>query len=327
MWRIGLAVVLALGLSLASLTVEAQKVEKAARVAVLSPGPGPASSSNSLVAFRQRLQEIGYVEGRNLAIEWRFVGGDSRRLPEVAAELVRLNVDVIVSINTLAAQASKAATARIPIVFVQVADMAGSELVQSLARPGGNVTGLVSNTRELSGKRLELLKEALPRVTNVGVLRDSNRTTGLIFRDMDEASHQLGLRLMDLAIHGRDELQSAIDDGAKSHVGALFVIDGVAIATLHASILQFAGKKHLPVISQFREFVKAGGLMAYGPDLPEMYRRAAMYVDKILKGAKPTNLPVEQPTKFELVINLKTAKALGLTIPPSVLARADEVTQ
>src|SRR5262245_7371114 len=230
MWRIGLAVVLALGLSLASLTVEAQKVEKAARVAVLSPGPGPASSSNSLVAFRQRLQELGYVEGRNLAIEWRFVGGDSRRLPEVAAELVRLNVDVIVSINTLAAQASKAATARIPIIFVQVADMAGSDLVQSLARPGGNVTGLVSNTRELSGKRLELLKEAVPHVTTIGILRDSNPTAGLIFRDMDVASRQLGLHLTDLVIRSRDEVQRAIEDGAKHHVGALFVIDGVTIA-------------------------------------------------------------------------------------------------
>ena len=327
MWRIGLAVVLALGLSLASLTVEAQKVEKAARVAVLSPGPGPASSSNSLVAFRQRLQEIGYVEGRNLAIEWRFVGGDSRRLPEVAAELVRLNVDVIVSINTLAAQASKAATARIPIIFVQVADMAGSDLVQSLARPGGNVTGLVSNTRELSGKRLELLKEALPRVTNIGVLRDSNPTTGLIFHDMDGASHQLGLRLTDLAIRDRDGLQPALEAGGKAHIGALFVIDGVTIAAFRAPILEFTRGKRLPVVAQFREFVEAGGLMAYGPSLPEMYRHAATYVDKILKGAKPADLPVEQPTKFELVINLKTAKALGLTIPQSVRLRADHVIE
>jgi putative ABC transport system substrate-binding protein len=234
---------------------------------------------------------------------------------------------VIVPINTPAAQATKKATARIPVVFVQVADTAGSDLVQSLARPGGNVTGLVSNSRELSGKRLELLKEALPRVTNIGVLRDANPTSGLIFRDMDAASRQLGLRLTDLAIRGRDELARALESGGKPHIGALFVIDSATIATLHGLILELARGKHLPVISQFRQFVEAGGLMAYGPSLPEMYRRAATYVDRILKGAKPGDLPVEQPTKFELVINLKTAKALGLTIPPSLLRRADEVIQ
>jgi putative ABC transport system substrate-binding protein len=311
----------------APLAAGAQQAEKAARVAVLSQAPGPASSWRVLEAFRQRLRELGYIEGRNLAIEWRFTDGNVERLPEFAAELVRLNVDVIVPINTTAAQAAKTATARIPIVFVQVADTTGSDLVQSLARPGGNVTGLVSNTRDLSGKRLELLKEALPHVTKVGILRDSNRTADLIFRDMDTASHQLGLGLTDLAIRSRDELQGAIKDGAKHHVGVLFVIDGAMIAALRAPILELARGKHLPVISQFREFVEAGGLMAYGPNLPEMYRRAATYVAKILRGAKPADLPVEQPTKFELVINLKTAKALGLTIPPSLLGRADEIIQ
>jgi len=260
-------------------------------------------------------------------IEWRFIAGNIGRLPEVVAELVRLDVDVIVPINTLAAQATKQATAKIPIVFLQVADLAGSDLVQSLARPGGNVTGLVSNTRELSGKRLELLKEALPRITTIGILRESNPTAELVFRDMDVASHQLGLRLTDLAIRSRDELQRAIEDGAKHHVGALFVIDGVTIAAARVPILELAHGKRMPVISQFREFVEAGGLMAYGPSLREMYRRAATYVDKILKGAKAADLPVEQPTKFELVINLETAKALGLTIPQSVLLRADQVIE
>jgi putative tryptophan/tyrosine transport system substrate-binding protein len=184
----------------------------------------------------------------------------------------------------------------------------------------------VSNTRELSGKRLELLKETLPRVTNIGVLRDSNPTTALIFRDMDAASHQLDLRLTDLIVRSRDELHRAIEDGTKHRVGALFVIDGVTIAAIQAPILELARGKRIPVISQFREFVVAGGLMAYGPSLPEMYRRAAAYVDKILKGAKPGDLPVEQPTEFELVINLKTAMALGL-IPPSLLARADQVIE
>jgi ABC-type uncharacterized transport system substrate-binding protein len=327
MRRIGLAVVLALNLLLAPPGVRAQPAAKSARVAVLSPGPGPASSWSVLEAFRQRLQELGHVEGRNLTIEWRFIAGNIGRLPEVVAELVRLDVDVIVPINTLAAQATKQATAKIPIVFVQVADLAGSDLVQSLARPGGNVTGLVSNTRELSGKRLELLKEALPRVTTIGILRDANPTTELIFRDMDVASHQLGLRLTDLAIRSRDELQRAIEDGAKHHVGTLFVIDGVTIAAARVPILELARGKRMPVISQFREFVEAGGLMAYGPSLREMYRRAATYVDKILKGAKPGDLPVEQPTRFELVINLKTAKALKLKIPQTLLLQADQLIE
>ena len=275
---IGLAVII-VSLVFAPPSVRAQSAEKSARVAVLSPGPGPASSWSVLEAFRQRLQELGHVEGRNLTIEWRFITGNVARLPEVAAELARLNVDVIVPINTPAAQAVKQATAKIPIVFVQVADMAGSDLVQSLARPGGNVTGLVTNTRELSGKRLELLKETLPRVTNIGVLRDSNPTTALIFRDMDAASRQLDIRLTDLIVRSRDELHRAIEDGTKHRVGALFVIDGVTIAALQAPILELARGKRVPVISQFREFVEAGGLMAYGPSLQEMYRRAATYVD------------------------------------------------
>src|SRR4030095_2042000 len=231
---------LMLGTLSTPLAAEAQPAAKSVRVAVLSPGPGPASSWSVLEAFRQRLQELGHVEGRNLTIEWRFIAGNIGRLPEVVAELVRLDVDVIVPINTLAAQATKQATAKIPIVFVQVADLAGSDLVPSLARPGGNVIGLVSNTRELSGKRLELLKEALPRVTTIGILRDANPTTELIFRDMDVASHQLGLRLTDLAIRSRDELQRAIEDGAKHHVGTLFVIDGVTIAAAPVPILQRA---------------------------------------------------------------------------------------
>jgi putative ABC transport system substrate-binding protein len=316
-----------LGLVATSFGAAAQPREKAARVAVLSPGPGPASSWSVLKAFRQRLQELGYVEGQNLAFEWRFAAGNSERLSEIAAELVRLNVDVIVSINTAAAQATKEATGRIPIVFVQVAELAGSNLVQSLARPSGNVTGLVSNTRELSGKRLELLKEALPRVRNIGILRGSNDTTRLIFRDLDAASRHLGLRLTDLIVRRAGDLQRAMDEGGRNHIEALLVIDGVTIAALHAPILELTLDRHLPVIAQFREFVEAGGLMAYGPSLPDMYRRAASYVDRILKGAKPADLPVEQPTKFELVINLKTAKALGLTIPPSLLQRADEVIQ
>ena len=316
----------ALGLLAAPLAGEAQQAGKVARVGVLSPG-SPFVPSDAFGAFQQGLRDLGYVEGRNLAIEWRFAAGHDERLPELVAELLQLNVDVIVPVNMPAAQAAKKATAKIPIVFVQVAETTGSDLVQSLARPGGNVTGLVSISRELSGKRLELLRDALPRVTQVGVLRAMNPTAELILRDLDAASRQLGLHLTDLVIRGRDELQRAIEDGVKRHIGALIVIDGAALAGLRGPILELARNKHLPVMSQFREFADHGGLMAYGPSLTAMYRHAATYVDKILKGARPADLPIEQPTKFELVVNLKTAKALGLTIPPSLLLRADQIIE
>ena len=324
--RAVLILALALGLLTAPLATEAQQAGKVARIGVLSPG-WPFIPSDVFGAFQQGLRDLGYVEGQNLKIEWRFANGQIDHLPWLAAELRQLNVNLIVPINMPAALAAKGATATIPIVFVQVADIAGSDLVHGLARPGGNVTGLVSISRELSGKRLELLKEALPRVTYVGVLRDTNATAQLIFRDLNVASQQLGLHLIDLAIRGRDQLEGAIEDGVRRHIGALVVIDGAAIGGLREPIVELARDKHLPVISQFREFAEHGGLLAYGPNLPQMYRRAALYIDKILKGAKPADLPVEQPTKFELVINLKTAKALGLTIPPSLLLRADKVIE
>jgi putative ABC transport system substrate-binding protein len=308
----------------APLAAEAQPAAKVRRIGVLSPG-SPFVPADVFEAFRQGLAEVGYVEGQNLRIDWRFAAGHGEHLPELARQLLQLNVDVIVTVNTPAVAAAKSVTTTIPIVFVQVAD--ASHLVQSLARPGGNVTGLVSISREMSGKRLELLREALPRVTDVGVLRDINPTAELIFRELDAASHQLGLHVTDLAVRSRDELQGAIEEGVKRHIAALVVIDAAAIAALREQILELARQKSLPVVSQFREFTDAGGLMAYGPNLREMYRRAATYIDKILKGAKPADLPIEQPTKFELVINLKTAKALGLTIPPSLLARADQVIE
>src|SRR5262245_14167384 len=305
---------------------EAQPAAKVRRIGVLSPG-SPFVPADVFEAFRQGLGEAGYVEGQNLRIDWRFAAGHGERLPELARQLLQLNVDVIVTVNTPAVVAAKSVTTTIPIVFVQVADASASRLVESLARPGGNVTGLVSIAREMSGKRLEFLREALPRVTDVGVLRDVNPTAELIFRELDAASHQLGLHLTDLAVRRRDELQGAIERGVSRHIAALLVIDGAAVAALREPIIELARKRSLPVASQFREFTDAGGLMAYGPNLREMYRRAAIYVDRILKGAKPADPPVEQPTTFELVINLKTAKALGLTIPPSLLARADQVIE
>jgi putative tryptophan/tyrosine transport system substrate-binding protein len=317
----GLGAVLA-----APLGANGQQATKIWRIGVLSPG-WAFVAADLFEAFRQGLADAGYVEGRNLKIDWRFAEAHGERLPELARQLLQLNVDVVVTVNTPAVVAAKSVTTTTPIVFVQVADTSASRLVQSLARPGGNVTGLVSISREMSGKRLELLKEALPRVRDVGVLRDMNPTAELIFRELDASSRQLGLRLTDLAIRRRDELQGAVEDGVKRHIAALVVIDGAAIAALREPILELARRYSFPVVSQFREFVDAGGLMAYGPSLREMYRRAATYVDKILKGATPAELPVEQPTKFELVLNVKTAKALGLTIPPSLRLRADQVLE
>ena len=308
----------------APLAAEAQQAAKVQRIGVLSPGSAFVPA-DLFEAFRRGLGEAGYVEGQNVRIDWKFAAGHGERLSELARQLLQLKVDVIVTVNTPAVVAAKSVTTTTPIVFVQVADTSASHLVQTLARPGGNVTGLVSLSREMSGKRLELLREALPHVTDVGVLRDINPTAELIFRELDAASHQLGLHMTDLAVRGRDELQRAIEQGAKAHITALVVIDGAAIAALREPIVELARKKSLPVVSQFREFADAGGLMAYGPNLREMYRRAAIYIDKILKGAKPSDLPVEQPTTFELVINLKTAKALGLTIPRSLLLRADQI--
>ena len=304
----------------------AQQAGKVPRLGILSPGsPGP---SPLLEAFRQGLRELGYVEARNIVIEWRFAEGRSDRLPDMAAELVRLKVDVIFAMNTPAGQAAKNATGMIPIVMTRVSDPVRIGLVASLAQPGGNVTGLTTISDELSGKRLELLKEALPPASRVALLWNSANTGHAItVNEMEAAAPQLGMQLKILGVRWPKEFQNAFTVATKWGASALMVIDDLMIASHQAQILDLAAKNKLPVISQFREFAEAGGLMAYGPNNDEMFRRAAVYVDKILKGAKPADLPVEQPTKFELVINLKTAKALGLTIPQSILVRADQVIQ
>jgi putative ABC transport system substrate-binding protein len=311
------------GLLAAPLAVEAQQA-KIPRIGVLSPGsPGPSPLLN---AFQQGLRELGYVEGQNIRLEYRFAETRLERLPGLATELVDLKVDVIFAINSTAAQAALHATKTIPIVFTWVADPLS--LVTNLARPGGNITGLTSITTELSGKRLELLKDALPGISRIAVLWNSAIPVATrVFREMEGASTRLGVQLYPMGVRGSTEIQGAFTAAARARASALFVIEEGTLFPHRARILSLAAQHRLPAASQFREFAEAGGLLSYGPNLPDLFRRAATYVDKILKGTKPGDLPVEQPTKFELVINLKTAKALGLTIPPSVLGRADHVIE
>jgi len=320
----GIIATLALGLLVAPLAAVAQQPAKMPRIGVLSPGsPGP---SPLLDAFRQGLRELGYIEGQNIAIEYRFAEAKLERFHDLAAELVHLKVDVLFTINTPASQAAKNATKTIPIVFTWVAEPAA--LVASLARPGGNVTGLTTIADELSGKRLELLKEALPGGSRVAVLwHSANPAATRVFRETERASRQLGMRLQPLGVRGPDELQKAFEAAKKERAGALLVIEDLVMASHRTRILDLAKKSRLPTASLYREFAEAGGMLSYGPNLPDLFRRAATYVDKILKGRKPADLPVEQPTRFELMINMRTAKALGLTFPPTILIRADHVIQ
>jgi putative ABC transport system substrate-binding protein len=312
------------GIVAAPLAAEAQPA-RVPRIGVLSPGsPGP---SPLLDAFRQGLHELGYVEGQNILIEFRFADATPEGLPALAAELVRLKVDAILTVNTPPTQAAQNATKTIPIVFTWVGDSVG-HLVASLARPGGNTTGLTTIAAELGGKRLGVLKEALPGLSRVAVLWNSaNPGTRRLVREMEGASPQLGIQLHSLGVQGPNDFQNAFKVAARERANALFVFEEVVLLPHRTRILDLAAQYRLPVASNYRELAEAGGLLSYGPSLPDLFRRAASYVDKILKGAKPADLPVEQPTKFELVINLKTAKALGLTIPPSLLARADQIIQ
>jgi putative ABC transport system substrate-binding protein len=319
------------GLLAAPLAAEAQQAAKVARIGYLAASlAGPPHLSE---AFRQGLRDLGYVEGRNVVIEYRFAEGKLERFPALAAELVALKVDVIfVGGGTRVALAAMQATKTIPIVFAGVADPVGSGLVTSLARPGGNVTGLSTLTPVLVGKCLELLKQAVPGVTRVAVLWRPGalpeRTEKEMLQGADVAARALGVRLQFVEVRGGPEnFDRAFSDMTRARAGALTVLPSNMFLREHRRLVDLAAKNRLPAVYTSREFVDAGGLMAYGANLADLYRRAATYVDKILKGTKPGDLPVEQPTKFELVINLKTAKALGLTIPQSVLGRADHVVE
>jgi len=308
-----------------SFSAQAQQAGKIPSVGVLRPDrSGDAGSEALMNAFRQGLRKFGYIEGQNIIFEQRFADGNLERLPDLAAELVRLKVDVIVTVNVPASQAAKNATKAIPIVFTWVGDP--SLLVGSLARPDGNITGLTTFAQDLSAKRLEVLKEALPGVSRVGVLYHSpNPIATRIFKEMEDASQQVGIRVYSHGVRGPNELDKAFETVAKERSGALFVLEEAVMASQRMRVLDWAVKSRIPAASFYREFTEAGGLLSYGVDLPDLFRRAAIYVDRILKGTKPGDLPVEQPTKFDFVINLKTAKQIGLTIPQAVLYRADKV--
>jgi putative ABC transport system substrate-binding protein len=325
---IGLAVVLALGLALAPLAVEAQ-TSKVLRIGVIWPTT-PAATSHFNEAFTQGLREHGYVEGQNVTVERRY--GESRveRTAEVAAELVRMKMDVIVAASDQTVAAVKRQTQSIPVVMVGASDAVGTGFVASLARPGGNVTGLSRMSTELSGKRLELLREAVPRLARVvAVMWDPNLRGALLdFKELEGPARSLRLQLQSLEVSTADDLDRALSAITAAQAEALIVITPHPVAFQNRGRLaSFAQKNRLPSLYANRDYVDAGGLMSYGPNTADLFRRAATYVDKILKGAKPADLPVEQPTNFELVINLKTAKALGLTIPQTLLLRADQVIQ
>jgi putative ABC transport system substrate-binding protein len=325
---IGLAVVLTLELLLTSLVAEAQQARNMPRIGVLETASFSARDRASRSAFHQRLHELGYAEGQNIAFEMRSADGRTERLRGLAAELAALRVDVIVTMGTPAAVAARDATSTIPIVMAIATDPVGAGLIPSLGRPGGNVTGLANLDAELTGKRLETLKAAVPGLSRVVILwNPANPAHRPALGDTESVAHALGVRLHPVEARDSSELGDALSTMRRDRAGGLVLLADSLFSTHRARILDFAAKHRLPAIFWQSGFAEAGALMSYGTSYPDLFRGAANYVDKILKGAKPADLPVEQPTKFELVINLKTAKALGLTIPQTLLLRADQVIQ
>ena len=304
---------------------EAQQPTKIPRIGRLD-GASPSDAGRE-EAFRQGLRELGYVEGKNIIIEWRSADGKPDRVPALAAELVRLKVDIMVTAGPPATRSAKEATVTIPIVMAQDSDPVGSGFVASLARPGGNITGLSSLLPELSGKRLELLKEIVPRLSRVAVLGNStNPANAPSLKEVELAAKAFGVKLQYLDVLSSKDIETAFRAASKGRADAvLMMVLGGVVLSQRTQVLELAAKGRLPAIYSIREYVEAGGLMSYGVNVNDLDRRAAIYVDKILKGAKPADLPVEQPIKFEFIINLKAAKQIGLTIPPNVLVRADRV--
>ncbi len=310
-------------LLVAPLAARAQQAGKIPRIGFLRAGPPPKSW---VEGFQQGLRDLGYVEGQNIVTEYRFTDGSTGQLPDLVGELLRLKVDVIVASATAAAQAAENLTRTVPIVFAGINDPVGSGLVSNLSRPGKNITGTSLMSVDLLAKRVELLKEVVPQLSRLAALGvPADPSYALQVKATETGARALGVQLDLIAVRSPNDFETAFKVARKAQ--ALIQFEAVFLTTHRTRLLELAVRNRLPAVYGLRDWVDGGGLMAYGPSFPEVYRRAAVYVDKILKGAKPGDLPVEQPTKFELVINLKTAKALGLTIPPSLLQRADEVIQ
>jgi putative ABC transport system substrate-binding protein len=325
MTRVLSLVTLILALLAVPLAAEAQPGGKGYRIGLLETG---ALRPRPWAAFKERMRELGYVEGQTAAFEPRWADGQLDRLPGLTAELLRLKVDVIVTAGSQAAQAAKSATTTVPIVMATGGDPVGLGLVDSLARPGGNVTGMTTLSRELSGKRLEVFREALPGVSRMGMLwQRTSKIDALLRSETEQAAQTLGISLRAHGVDGPDDFDRALAAIVAERGGAVLVATSPMFLGNRRPLADLALRHRLPTMFAFREYVEAGGLVAYGPNYADLFQRAAGYVDRILKGAKPATLPIEQPTKFELIISMKTAKALGLTIPPAVFARADEVIE
>jgi ABC-type uncharacterized transport system substrate-binding protein len=323
-----IGLVLAFALALAPLGAEAQQTGKVYRIGVLTNKASDPAEARLWQAFRSGLQEHGWIEGKSILIEFRQAEGNFARLPELAADLVRLKVDLIVARSSHFVQPAKDATSSIPIVFVVHADPVSTGHVTSLARPGGNITGLANLMTDLGPKELEFLSAAVPSAKRVAVLWNPDTPSHPpTLKAVQEAGRTLGVQLQAVSARGPGELEGAFAAMARLRVQAVLILGNPIVFAERQRLAELAIKHRLATMSELRDVVEAGGLMSYGADFPDLYRRSAIYVDKILKGAKPADLPVEQASKFELVINLKTAKALGLTIPQSVLARADQVIQ
>jgi putative ABC transport system substrate-binding protein len=315
------------GLLATPLAAEAQRAGKVYRIGFLGNST-PALEANLVGRFREGLRDLDYVEGLNVLIEYRWAEGHYERFPALITELIALKLEVIVTAGTPASLAVKKATTSIPLVMVAVGDPVATGLVASLARPGGNITGLTSIAEEMEGKRLELLREVAPKVSHIAVLWNAGSPIQVIQeREMQAAIRVVGMKILSLGVRTAEQIEDAFATMVRERPGALFVLADRLFLHHRTRIMDFAAQHRLPGVHAYRELVEAGGLMSFGPSYAGMHRRAAYFVDRILRGAKPADLPVERPSKFDLVINLKTAKALGLTIPPSLLQRADHVIE
>jgi putative ABC transport system substrate-binding protein len=323
--RLPFIVTVTLMIFAAAFTAVAQQPKKVSRIGFLAT-VSPATISDRVDAFRQGLRELGYVEGKNIMIEWRYAEGKADQLPGLATELVRLTVDLIVSAAPIPTRSAKQATSTIPIVMAFDDDPVGSGFVASLARPGGNITGLSTLSPEISGKQLELLKEIAPKLSRVGVLGDVTRPgVPQALREINLAAGTFGMRVQYLDVPTSNDIETVFRAASRERAEAVLVLVGPVLMSHRTQVTDLAAKNRIPAIYERAEFTDAGGLMFYGASISDMFHRAATYVDKILKGTTPAELPVEQPKKFELIINLKAAKQIGLIIPPNVLARADRV--